>query len=207
MEKDAKQPTVFDSDRQYLGDVYAKALLRVGKKSGRLDQLVQQLDSFVDLMNQLPKLQAILESPRVSTIEKERILSKVLDERADKDFANFIRVVSAKGRFDCLPVIRSCVHDLADEMAGRVKVTVSSAEALSDELIQNVRATLGRVLGKEIQLQTKVDPEIIGGLVIRVGDTVYDASIRNQLKRVGSAAIGRANQEIRQALDRFALQA
>ena len=207
MDKNAKQKTVFDTDRQYLGDVYAKALLGVGQSQNNLDGLVEQLDSFVDAVNQLPKLKATLESPRISFEAKKSILSKILQGRSEKGFANFLYVVASKNRMDCLEAIQASVHEMFDEMAGRVTATLTTAEEVTEQVKQNVAQRLAAVLGKQVRIETCVDPSIIGGLVIRVGDTVYDGSVSNELKRVRSAAIDRANQEIRQSLDRFAMDA
>lgn len=200
----SQQKSVFDADRQHLGDVYAKALWGLAEKLGQTDALVDELDSFVDVLNQLPRLRAALESPQVSIADKQRVVEKAIARQASPALLNFVRVVIDKGRADCLNAIRNSARALRDEQAGRVQATMITAQPVEPAVRQQVASRLGDVLGKQVSLEAQVDAGIIGGLVVRVGDTVYDGSLRNQLEQVRTAAIGRANQEIRNSLDRFA---
>lgn len=203
-EDNNKQKSVFDTDRQYLGDVYAKALLGLAGKTGKVDQIIAELDSFVDVLDALPKLKDALESPRIGFADKEKIVDKAIRGKASPEFLNFVRVVCRKGRADCFSAIRESAQSMHDEMSGQVRATMTTAVPVEDALQQQVSDRLSQVLGKSVSLVASVDPDIIGGLVVRVGDTVYDGSVTNQLKQVRKTAIGRANQQIRQSLDRFA---
>ncbi len=207
MDDNGKAASVFDTDRQHLGDVYAKALLGIGEKTGNIDELIDELQSLVSVVADQPKLRAMLESPRVNLAEKQSLIDKMLKGRASTTFVNFVKVLTRNGRFDCLAAVAATAQAMNDQRAGRVRATMTTAERVDENITQRVAARLGQVLGKTVLIQPTIDPEIIGGLVIRVGDTVYDASIQNQLKQVRSAAIDRANQEIRGAIDRFALEA
>ena len=89
-------------------------------------------------------------------------------------------------------------------MAGRVQATLTTAEEFEDSTRAKISDRLSSVLGKQVSLSAVVDPEIIGGMVVRVGDTVYDASVANQLNQVRAKAIKRAADAIRERLDRFA---
>ncbi len=206
VEEQAKQKTVFDSDRQYLGDVYAKALLSLGQDPDEMGGLIDELESFASVLNAIPKLRATLESPRISFADKEKILDRAIKGKASQKFLNFLKVVCGNGRFDCLSAMTASSKQMFDEMSGRVVATMTTAEAVDHNVQSKVAARLSAVLNKQVSIVAEVDPDIIGGLVVRVGDTVYDGSLRNQLKQVRSAAIGRANQEIREALDRFAIE-
>ena len=204
MAENKKQKSVFDTDRQYLGNVYAKALLGMAGKSGKVDQIIDELDSFVDVLHAVPKLRSVLESPRVSFGDKEKMLDKSLKGKASPEFLNFVKVVCRKGRADCFVSIRESAQAMHDEMSQRVQATMTTAVVVDDSIRDKVSDRLSSVLGRKVILSSLVDPNIIGGLVVRVGDTVYDGSITNQLKQVRSSAIGGANQQIRQALERFA---
>lgn len=206
-EETNKQETVFDTDRQHLGSVYAKAFLALGKSTGDQQQLLDELESFVVVLQQIPRLRATLESPRIGFPEKAKIVDQAIKGKASPQFLNFVKVVCRNGRFDCLSAVAAAARESFDEMSGRVMATMTTAEPVDDEVRNKVAQKLSAVLGKQVTIQSQIDPSIIGGLVVRVGDTVYDGSLKNQLKQVRSAAMVRANQEIRQALERFAIDA
>jgi F-type H+-transporting ATPase subunit delta len=200
---ETKQPTVFDSDQQQLGDVYAKALLAYGAESGNLDQLVEELDGVVDAIENVPGLQAALESPRIALDAKSELLDKAFGGKVDKGLINFLKVVGNKGRYDCLGSIASSARTMQDEMSGRVQAVLTSASEIDDSVKNKIAEQLTKVLGKTVSLQSSVDPKILGGMVVRIGDTVYDGSVVNQLAQVRSRAVKKASDAIREKLDRF----
>ena len=203
MDEAPKQLTVFDADQQHIGDTYAKALLAVGKESGKMDQLVSELDSFVDAVEKLPKFKAALESPRISVADKESMIDKAVGKSASKDLLNFLKVLGRKNRFDCLIAIRGSAHRLSDEFAGRAQGTLTTASPVTDSVLKGITAELEKVLGQKVSLTCEVDPKIIGGMVVRVGDTVFDGSVANQLSQVRTKAIKAAGDSIRASIDRF----
>ncbi len=205
-DENGKPHSGFDTDRQYLGAVYAKALMGMNTSSGNSEALVEELESFVATLVKLPKLRSALESPRIGFVDKERIIDRALASRASKPFVNFLKVVARKGRTDCLGSIARAARRMHDEAAGRLQATMTTAQPVDESIQRNVAERLGRVLGKEINLATHVDPEILGGLMVRVGDTVYDGSIRNQLDRIRVQVIDRASHRIRGSLERFATE-
>lgn len=206
MDETPKHATVFDADQQHIGDVYAKALLSVGKDSGKVDELVEQLGGFVAAVEELPKFRAALESPRISVADKESMIQKALGGKVSKDLLNFLKVLGRKGRFDCLNAISGSAHKMHDEMAGRAQATLTTASEVDDSVVQGIATRLEKVVGKKVNLIASVDPEIIGGMVVRVGDTVYDGSVANQLRQVRSKAIKAASDSIRSSLDKFAIE-
>ncbi|MEM7454447.1 MAG: ATP synthase F1 subunit delta [Planctomycetota bacterium] len=201
---EAQQPTVFDSDQQLLAGVYARALMGVGQKNGSVDQIVDELTAVVSVVNELPKFKATLESPRVPAENKVRMIDSAFGSKVSKDVLNFLKVVANKGRFDCLAAIGATAIKLHDEMAGRVEATLTTASPVEDSVRDQVAKKLSGVLGKTVNLRSVVDPEIIGGMVVRVGDTVYDGSVVNRLQQVRAKAVKRASDAIREQLDRFA---
>ena len=202
--EDTQNESTFDTDSQNIGSVYAKALLGLADRSGKTDSIMEELDSFASAIQSLPRLRETLESPRVSAAEKARIIDKALAGKASKEFANFVKVVVSRDRAGCFPAIRNAARELVDERTNQVRATMITAEPVGDDVMQSVARRMEQVLGKKVILSPAVDPEIIGGVVVRVGDTVYDGSIRNQLNQVRAAAVSRANQEIRNSLERFA---
>lgn len=199
----SKQQTVFDTDQQLLGDVYAKALVGFGVEAGSVDQLVDELSAVVEVLGELPQLTAALESPRISLDAKVKLLDSAFAKQVSGDVLNFLKVVAAKNRFDCLGAMGGSARRMQDEMAGRVQATLTTAAEVDESVCQKVAARLTEVLGKQVTLSSAVDPSIIGGMVVRVGDTVYDGSVANELQQVRSNAVKRAVDAIREHLDRF----
>lgn len=203
MTDSSKQPTVFDTDQQQLGDVYAKALLGAGAKSGAADKLVEELEAVATAVSELPKLAAALESPRVETASKIDLLEKAFGKKVSKDLMNFLKVTATKGRLNCLGAISSSATRLNDELAGRVAGTLTTAGEVSDDVVERVAKKISDQIGKTVRLEPIVNPDIIGGMVVRVGDTVYDGSVVSQLDQVKARATKRASEIIREKLEKF----
>lgn len=205
MSQSAKQATVFDSEKQQLGDIYAKALLGFGQTINNVDGLVEGLENVVEVINAVPGMRAALESPRIALVDKSKLLDKAFASKVDKELLNFLKLVGSKNRFDCLAAISVAAKKLQDELAGRVEATLISATEVDESVKNRIAEQLGKVIGKQVRLQTEVDGTILGGMVVRVGDTVYDGSVVNQLAQVRSQAIQRASDAIREQLERFAV--
>jgi F-type H+-transporting ATPase subunit delta len=203
LEKMIEQPTVFDSDQQLLGSVYAKALLAHGKEIGKLDILVEQLESAVGVIGEVSGFRDLLESPRIAYDAKAQIIDKAFGQKLDGVLVNFLKLVVKKGRIDCARSISAAARKLQHEMAGRVEAVLTSAEIVDETTRQSISDRLSKILGQVVSLQTVVDPSIIGGFTVRVGDTVYDASLANQLAQMRKKAIQRTSDTIREKLDRF----
>ena len=203
MEETPRHPTVFDTDQQQLGDIYAKALLGFGQKSGNLDSLLGELADVSGVLLGVPRLQAALESPRIAVSDKHQLLGTAFEGKVSKEMLNFLKSVVSKGRFDCLQAISGSARRLYNELSGKVVATVTTAEAIDEQVRQRIADQLGKVLGKAVELRPELDPDIIGGMVVRVGDTVYDGSVVNQLSQIRSKALKSATDAIRGSIDKF----
>ncbi len=201
---DVRHKTVFDTEQQQIGVIYAKALLSFGKDAGILDTLVEQLSDVANVVSEVPGLQALLESPRIAFEEKSKLLDKAFGGRVEQSLINFLKIVGSKNRFECLAAISVSAKKLQDEMAGRVQAILTSAAEVDDRVKKAIAQKLSSVLGKTVTLNSVIDPSIIGGMVIRIGDTIYDGSVVNQLAQVRVKAIKNASDAIREKLDRFA---
>jgi F-type H+-transporting ATPase subunit delta len=200
----AEKSKTFDRDAQQIGQSYATALLGAAEKSGKLEQVVGELESFVtDCLLPLPKLTTALESPRVPVEAKLSMIDKAVAGKVSSEFHNFLRVVANHGRFDCLAVIAQEARKQLNEKLGRVEVQLRSAFSLDDALLARIREQLKASLGSEIDLKTEVEPKLIGGLEIRIGDTVYDGTIVRQLSRLREQAVQKVSEEIRHRGERF----
>ena len=205
MAETAQQGAAYDSDRQQLGDVYARALLAAASSSDSVEAVMQQTESLCqDLLASQPKIRQLLESPRISHADKERMLDKAFTGRMDGTLLNFLKVLSRHGRMDCLSVIGRSLRDQYNTMQGRLEVHVTSATPLDDETRASIAHQLSSSLDSQVELAVTVDPELIGGTIVRIGDTVYDGSVATRLARIKQDAIARTTTEFQQSADRFA---
>ena len=200
------QSTVLDSAEQHLGGVYAKALLGACDKAGNTSAVLEELDGLLDdVLAKLPDFRTTLCSPRVPHEEKVRLIDAAFGGKVSVELLNFLKVVSSHGRFDCLEAMRQAFHQQYNESTNRIAVKVQTAEPLDEASLQAMSERLKASLGADVILSTSVDPDLIGGLVIRIGDTVYDGSVANRLVQLRNSALQQTIQEIRQSLDRFTL--
>jgi len=116
---------------------------------------------------------------------------------------NFLKVVSSHGRLDTLRAIHQELRKLYDALKHRVRVHVTTAAPLDGQLTKSLTQSLRGMLGEEPEIETSVDPELIGGIVLRIGDTVYDGSVARQLEQVREQMINRSVHEIQGRRDRF----
>jgi F-type H+-transporting ATPase subunit delta len=196
--------TAINVGAQQVAGVYARALLGAGEDSGQTDAIIEQLDSLVvDVLDAIPQFEAVLASPWISLAEKNQLLDKTFGGRASPLFLDFLKVVSEHGRLDVLRDIRRVAHLLYDELRDRVRIRVTTATPLDGDLAARIAETLRGMLGQQPRLEQAVDPALIGGLVLRVGDTIFDGSVATRLARVREQMITRSVHEIQRRRDRF----
>ncbi len=195
-----------ESDRgvEHIADVYARALLGAAESAGFTQTVLDEFDALiVDVLGRFPKLDAIFASGLISPDQKIGVIDRVFGERFSATFIHFLKVVARHGRLDCLRAIHRRTGELLDELLGRVRVDVTTAAPFGDSLAESIKQNLHAALGAEPILEHSVDPQLIGGMVIRVGDTVYDGSVANQLKNLREKMIDRSVHEIQSRRDRF----
>lgn len=201
---DSQQSNGFNAGQQYLGNVYAKALLGVTEQAGITEAAIAEFDSLVtDVLDRLPDFEALLRSPRVSHEEKAALLDRAFSGKMCVPLLNFVKVVSRHGRLDCLRMINRSAHRLLDELRGRLEVEVTTAAEMPADVREAVQARLAGSLGKVIALATRVRPEILGGLIVRIGDTVYDGSVRNRLERMREETLAQSVEGLRRRVDQL----
>jgi F-type H+-transporting ATPase subunit delta len=166
-----------------LARVYARALFEVAREQGKLDELRDQLAQFADAVESDRQLAVFFFSPYFSTAEKEQGLERVL-QGADENFVNFLRLLIEKHRMPVLFRIRAAYQRLWDEENKVLQVEITSAIELDPATTENLGRTIGERAGRKVTLAARVDPDIIGGIVVRVGNSILDASIRNRLERL-----------------------
>ncbi|MEX0819654.1 MAG: ATP synthase F1 subunit delta [Pirellulaceae bacterium] len=203
---EARDKAIFDTGQQYLGGVYAKALLGATEAVGNSEAVLDELNSFVEeVLTKVPNLEAILSSPRIAAETKAAMIDKALGGKVSIELLNFLKVVARHGRFDCIEAIRQAMRQQLNELRGRVEVYLVAAQPLSQESRDLIENRLKTLLGKDVDLRVDVDDELIGGVTLRIGDTVYDASVANRLVRLKQELLSKTGQQLRDNLDRFAL--
>jgi F-type H+-transporting ATPase subunit delta len=194
----------FDTGQQQVGGLYARSLLGASEAAGQTEAVLAELDSFVeDVLDKLPSFEAVLSTALVSTEEKTALLDKSLRGKASPLFLNFLKVTASHGRLDSMRAIRRAAHEEYNRMRGRISVTVRTATPLDAASEQQITQRLREMLQGEPTLVREVDPALIGGLVVRVGDTVFDGSVARRLEQLRLQMIDRSVHEIQSGRDRF----
>ncbi len=203
-----KHETTLDTGKQQVGEVYAASLLKAAENAGETSLVLAEFQSLVvDVLDEKPQLESMLSSPRITHREKEAIIDKAFQGKVTKTFLNFLKVLSKHGRLDCLRVTFVCFREQMLTQQGQLEVQVTTATELDQATQESMKAALSAAFDKTVELVLKVDPQLIGGSLIRVGDTVYDSSVANRLERVRESAKDNTIREIRLATSRFTADA
>ena len=163
--------------------VYANALFEAAKESGDLDAIHEQLGEFADAMNENRDMQVFFFSPYFSSQEKREGIGKAVSGAEDQ-LVNFLELLAEKHRMPAIFRIRRTFDELWAEENKRLEVTVTSAVELDEKIVKSVGDEIARQTDREIDVRSEVDEDILGGLVLRVGNMVLDASLRNRLERL-----------------------
>ena len=166
-----------------LAQVYGRSLFQVALEQGRLDELREQLGQFADALDDKRELAVFFFSPYFSTAEKQRSLSTLLDG-ADEVFLNFLSLLIENHRMPVIFRIRQEYKRLWEEENRTLPVQITSAIALDHATTESLGKTIGERAGRKVTLAARVDPDILGGIIIRVGNSILDASIRNRLEQL-----------------------
>jgi F-type H+-transporting ATPase subunit delta len=166
-----------------VGRVYAQALYDAAHEAGRVEQVNRDLGLFADAIAANPGLADVLENPQTAVLAKHRVVVQLAGD-AEKLVRNVLLLLLDKGRFEALGDVRRELEDIVAAEAAVVEVQVTSAVALPADAEQRLREKLETGLGRTVALVTTIDPEVIGGLVLRVGDRILDASVRARIRQL-----------------------
>ena len=171
---------------------YAEALLDLAQKDGDLAKWGRLIDQFAEAMNSDAKLAGFLASPRIAGADKNRVLSQALEGQVPATFLKFLQAMVKNRRQMLIPQVATQYHALVDVVENRVHAAVTVAKAASEADQKSIAERLSKVVGKTVVPHFYVNPAVLGGLVVRVGDTVLDGSVRRRLARLKSQMLGRA---------------
>jgi F-type H+-transporting ATPase subunit delta len=166
-----------------LAQVYSRALFQAARDTSQLDEVREQLGQFDDALDKNRELAVFFFSPYFSTAEKQQSLSGLLDG-ADEILLNFLSVLIENHRMPVIFRIRQEYERLWEEENKTLPVEITSAIALDQATTESLGRTIGERAGRQVTLASRVDPDILGGIIIRVGNSILDASIRNRLEQL-----------------------
>lgn len=163
---------------------YAEALLALGTKAENRAGFGEMIRDVSNAISNDPTVHRFLESPRVSYEQKNEILSRAFADRVPRVFLRFLQTVVHNRRQMLIPEIATEYSNLLDAEEGRVHADVTVAIPVDEREVESIGAQLSRALGKRVVPHVSVNPAIMGGLVVRIGDTVMDGSVRRRLTRL-----------------------
>ena len=166
-----------------IAQVYARSLFEVAKEHGVLDQAKEQLDQFADALAENRDLAVFFFSPYFSTDEKKSGLGRLIDG-AEPLFMNFLEALVERHRMPAIFRIRTEFDHLWEHENKLLPVEVTSAVELDQATVNSIGERIGEQTGRKVELSSRIDPDILGGVVLRVGNFILDASIRNRLNQL-----------------------
>jgi F-type H+-transporting ATPase subunit delta len=166
-----------------IAQVYARSLFEVAQDQDKLDVVRDQIGEFADALGESRDLQTFFFSPYFSTEEKKKGLDTALDG-ADETVQNFLALLIENHRMPALFRIRRELDRMWQEVNQLLPVQVTSAVELDESVTARIGEEIGRQTGRKVELTTTVDPDVLGGIVLRVGNSILDASIRTRLERL-----------------------
>ena len=174
---------------QEIADVYARSLFEVASEKGALERVHEELGQFADALSESRDLQLFLFSPYFSSQEKKDGIARLVQD-ADPHLVRFLELLAERHRMPVVFRIRRAVDQLWATENKLLPVSVISAVALDEQLVTGIGQRIEEQTGQRVALTSTVDPEVLGGLVLQVGNMVLDASIRNRLEQLRKQVAG-----------------
>jgi ATP synthase F1 delta subunit len=163
--------------------VYARSLFEVAKEGDKLDLVRDQIGEFADALSKTRELQVFFFSPYFSTPEKKEGLERMVTD-ADPVVINFLKLLIEKHRMPVIFRIRSVLDDLWERENRLLPVRITSAVELDEGTVRQLGDRIAEQTGRRVELSASVEPDLLGGIVVRVGNSVLDASVRNRLQQL-----------------------
>jgi len=194
----------FDLGRMRIGTIYANALLDCASDAGNTEGVLYDFQAlFDDVISPREDMREAIMGSILSEEQRIDVLNKAFGGQMDGTLLTFLKVVTQHGRQDCLREIFAAAKRIHNQRSRRIEVTAKTASAMPDDLADSLAEQLREKLGQEVVLLREIDPSIIGGLVVRVGDTVIDGSVANRLRQLRQKALETTAREARASLGRF----
>jgi F-type H+-transporting ATPase subunit delta len=166
-----------------IAEVYSRALFEAAKENGVLDRVHDELGQFADALDESRELQVFLFSPYFSSEEKTKGVRRIVSD-ADERLTNFLELLAERHRMPVLFRIRRSLDAMWAEENKLLPVTVTSAVELDQRIVEELGKEIEEQTGRRVELSSQVDPEVLGGLRLQVGNMVLDATVRNRLEQL-----------------------
>lgn len=187
--------------------VYAEALLDKAEKTNEADEVGSELNALVGgVFKQGPTIETALSSPVIKRSAKVPVLEAAFKGRVCDLTYNLLLVLNANDRLGLIRHIEAAYHDLLDHRAKRIRVTVRSVVPLATAQVEHLRQTIGHFTGLEPMITVKIDESLLGGMIVQVGDQVFDGSVRSRIETIRNQLLSRSSYEIQTGRDRFSHQ-
>ncbi len=185
-----------DERNREIGRLYAEAILHVAEEKGQSEELLEELNGLVEYLDSNPDLDRFLASPMIEAEPRAQVIEQAFRGRASDLLLDSLLVVNRKGRLSALRAIATAYRAELRNLRGWVDIHVRTAVPLTDALRQRLEQTLAAATGRKPTLIEKVDPAVIGGLVVEVEGRKIDASVASRLHDLSEALLARASREI-----------
>lgn len=193
-----------DVGREHVAGIYAKAFLDAAEATGDVDARLAELDSFIDdVLDGYPEFEKLLSSRMVGEDDKQGIVERVLAGRGSQRLVDLLKVLSRHERLDCLRAIRRAIHAQLDYQRGRRKVEVRTAWPVDEKLSLEIATAIRARTGIEPVVTQVVDPNLLGGLIIKIEDIVCDGSVATGLKNLRGEMVHRSLEMIQSHRERL----
>ena len=166
-----------------IAEVYSRSLFQVAQEADALDRIHDELGEFADALSGNRELQVFFFSPYFSSQEKKDGIAKLVTD-ADENFVRFLELLAERHRVPAVFRIRRAFDEMWAEENKLLPVTVTSAVELDDQLVEDIGKRITEQTDRKVDLSSKVDPDVLGGIVLQVGNMVLDASVRNRLEQL-----------------------
>jgi F-type H+-transporting ATPase subunit delta len=194
----------FDQDTQRLSRVYAEALFRSAQARDEVDLVRDELEAFIrQVVPDQGLVTNFFTSGAIGRQRRAEVIEKAFRPSAGELVTNFLLVLNAHERLDLFRAIAASYFDLWEKLAGRISVQVRSAAPLAPEQQTKLRDMVQGLFHKEPVLEIGINPELLGGLTLKIGDWFYDSSVRTRLQDIRNQLIARSSYEIQSRRDRF----
>jgi F-type H+-transporting ATPase subunit delta len=198
------EPITADVGAERIARVYAEALFDAAQEKGQASDVQAELDSLIgDVFRANPELEDFFSSGAAGRDRKKDLIQKTFPGRSSEIFTNFLLVLNHHDRLDLLRPIQRAYRELFQERSGQMTVEVRSAAPLSDEQRERLKRDLQETFKREPILVATVDPDLLGGLRVQVGDWLYDATVRTQINTIRNQLIERSSHAIQSGRDRL----
>ena len=194
----------WDVGARRVARVYAEALLNAAQEKGQMDSVLEELDSLVrDVFDRDDRLEVFFSGAAVGRNARAAAIEKLFKTRASATFLQFLLVLNNHERLDLLRAILAEARDLYDERTRRLKVLITTAVPISDEQKQRIEMRVRERFKLEPVLVSRIDPALLGGIKIRIGDRQFDGTVRARLELIRQQLLLRSSHEIQSGRDRF----